>query len=79
MGLQAEIGLLKKELDKIKDEHLINAIKELIKFSYQKREEDILAPFTHHQLISRAKQSEKNIRQRKFKSVNEARKEVKSW
>lgn len=79
MSLQTEIGLLKKELDRINDEHLINAIKEIIKFSNQKQEEEILKPFTKKQIISRATESEKNISQKKYKTLNAVRREVKNW
>ena len=79
MSLQSEIGLLKKELDRINDEHLINAIKEIIKFSNQKQEEEILKPFTKKQVISRALVSEKNITQKKYKTLNAVRKDVKNW
>ena len=79
MSLQVEIGLLKKQLDKINDRHLLNAIREMIKFANQKQEENVLLPFTQQQLISRAKQSEKNIEQGQFESISSVRKKIKSW
>lgn len=79
MSLQVEIGLLKKQLDKINDLHLLNAIKEMIKFANQKQEENVLLPFTQQQLISRAKQSEKNIEQGQFESISSVRKKIKNW
>jgi len=77
MTLQAEIGILKKELEKINDRHLLNAIRELIKFSQHKREEEILVPFTREQIIARAKISEKNILEGKVKSTAEIKKNSK--
>ncbi|MCY7360698.1 MAG: hypothetical protein LH629_01310 [Ignavibacteria bacterium] len=66
-------------MDKINDKHLINAIKELIKFAYQKKEEHLLTAFTEEQIMKRTQQSEKNIKQRKFKSVAAMRNEIKNW
>lgn len=78
MKLQTEIGLLKKEIEKINDEHLLNAIKELIKFARQKNEDELLKPFTQKEVISRAQQSEKDISQKKYTPVSKLRRKLKS-
>ena len=79
MNLRTEKNLLKKELDKIEDEHLIKAIKELLKYASVRAEDRVLKPFTSKQLVKRAKISEKNIKEGNFKSIESIRKEVGNW
>lgn len=78
MKLQTEIGLLKKEVEKINDEHLLNAIKELIKFACQKNEDELLKPFAQEEIILRAQESEKDISHKKYAPASKLRRKLKS-
>ncbi|MDZ7608826.1 MAG: hypothetical protein U5K79_25325 [Cyclobacteriaceae bacterium] len=61
MKLQSEIELIKKELDKVDDVHLIDAIKNLLAYGKAKRYESSLAPMSKDEFYSRNTLSRKAI------------------
>ena len=79
MNIVAEKNIIKQELDKVQDEHLIKAIREMLRYAHAAQEEAILKPFTKSQLIKRAKQSEKDIKEGKVTTLAKLKKEIKSW
>ena len=79
MNIIAEKNIIKQELDKVQDEHLIKAIREMLLYSHAAKEEAILKPFTKTQLIKRAKQSEKDIKEGRVTTLAKLKKEIKNW
>ena len=79
MDLQAEINLIKSELDSIQDVNLIQKLKDLIRNSKVKRYEASLKPMTQEELIERALKSEADIKADRLTSIEDLEKESENW
>ncbi len=74
MKLQSEIELIKKELDKVDDVHLIDAIKNLLAYGKAKRYESRLLPMSKDEFYSRNTLSRKAIESGSLIGQSEIRK-----
>ena len=74
MKLQSEIELIKMELDKVEDVHLIEAIKNLLAFGKAKRYESSLSPMSKEEFYKRNTLSKKAIEGGDLIDQSEARK-----
>ena len=45
MNIVAEKNIIKQELDKVQDEHLIKAIREMLRYAHSAKTESVLKPF----------------------------------
>ncbi len=79
MNLQLEIKTIKKELDEIQDESLIQTIKSLLKFARKKNYESTLKPLSVKAYIKRAEASEKDIKAGRVKEIEMLEKESDNW
>jgi hypothetical protein len=79
MNLQLEINILKKELEEIEDESLIQTLKSILKFARKKSYESKLKPMNVKEYLTRAKASEKNIKAGKFKDIETIENESDRW
>jgi len=79
MNIVAEKKLIKQELDKIQDEHLIKAIREMIRYAHSAKTESVLKPFTKAQITERALKSEADIKAGRVTSLSKLKKEIKNW
>jgi hypothetical protein len=73
MKLQSEIELIKKELDKVDDVHLIDAIKNILAYGKAKRYESGLSPMTKEEFYSRNELSRKAIERGELIDQSKAR------
>jgi len=73
MKLKSEIELIKMELDKVEDVHLIEAIKSLLAYSKTKRFESNLLPMSKNEFYSRNEISRKAIENDDLIDQSEAR------
>jgi hypothetical protein len=83
MDIKAEIKSLKKELDKIEDKHLIQAIKNLLTYA-QKRDEIVGyeadgTPITKEQLGKEVEESNKEIEKGNYYTQEQTEKEAQQW
>ncbi len=74
MKLKSEIELIKMELDKVEDIHLIEAIKNLLAYGKAKRYDDSLSPMSKDEFYSRNELSRKAIENGDLINQSEARK-----
>jgi DNA-binding transcriptional regulator YhcF (GntR family) len=79
MNIQIEINTIKKELEEIQDESLIQTIKSLLKFARKKNYESTLKPMTIKQYKARAEASEKDIKTGHIKDIETLEKESRNW
>jgi hypothetical protein len=79
MNIVAEKNIIKKELDKVQDEHLIKAIREMLRYAHSLKTESVLKPFTKAQMIERAMKSEADIEAGRVTSLSKLKKEIKNW
>ena len=79
MNLQAEINTIKRELEEIQDESLIQTIKSILKFARKKNYESKLKPMTLKKYKSRAEASEKDIKAGRIKDIEIIEKESENW
>ena len=79
MDIQIEIDTIKKELEEIQDESLIQAIKSLLKFARKKTFESGLKPLSIKQYKARAEASEKDIKTGRVKDIDILTKEARNW
>ena len=79
MNIQIEINSIKKELEEIQDESLIQTIKSLLKFARKKRYESKLKPMTLKTYKARAVASEKDIKSGRVKDIDTLEKESENW
>ena len=79
MDIQIEIDIIKKELEEIQDESLIQAIKSLLKFARKKNFESGLKPLSIKQYKARAEASEKDIKTGRVKDMDILTKEARNW
>ena len=79
MKLQAEINTIKRELEEIQDESLIQTIKSLLKFARKKSYESQLKPMTLKEYKRRAQSSEKDIKAGRIKDIEIIEKESENW
>ena len=79
MNIVAEKNIIKQELDKVQDEHLIKAIREMLRYAHSAKTESVLKPFTEDQIIERAMKSEADIKAGRVTSLSKLKKEVKNW
>jgi hypothetical protein len=73
MKLQSEIELIKKELDKVDDVHLIDAIKNILAYGKAKRYESGLSPMNKEEFYSRNELSRKAIERGELIDQSQAR------
>jgi hypothetical protein len=73
MRLRTEIEHIKSELDKVKDVHLIEAIKNLLAYGKVKRYETKLEPMSKADFYSRNELSRKSIETNDLVSQSEAK------
>ncbi len=79
MNLQLEINIIKKELEEMQDESLVQTIKSLLKFAHKKTYESTLKPMTTAQYRARATASEKDIKAGRVKDIEALGKESDAW
>ena len=79
MNLQLEIKQLKKELDKIEDESLIQAIKSLLSFAKKRDYELHLKPMTIEEYKARIESSENDIKEGRVINIEDLKKESENW
>ncbi len=79
MDIQIEINLIKKELEEIQDESLIQTIKSLLKFARKKSYESGLNPMAVKEYQARAEASENDIQAGRVKDIETLEKESDSW
>ena len=79
MDLQSDINWLKSELDSVRDPHLIEAFKQLLKYrnsvklNISTEEEDLSS------LKTRAEDSLESIERGRVRNINEFKKDVEAW
>jgi hypothetical protein len=73
INLQAEKEYIKKELDKVDDIHLVEAIKNMLAFGKVKKYEQSLHPMSKEMLYKRNEVSCKAIEENSLISQSEAR------
>jgi DNA-binding transcriptional regulator YhcF (GntR family) len=79
MNLQIEINTIKKELEEIQDESLIQTIKSLLKFARKKSYESRLKPMSVKEYRARAEASEKDIKAGRVQDIEALEKESDNW
>ena len=79
MNIQIEINTIKKELEEIQDESLIQTIKSILKFARKKNYESRLKPMTTKEYRARAVASEKDIKAGRVKDIGTIEKESDNW
>ena len=79
MNIQIEINSIKKELEEIQDESLIQTIKSLLKFARKKSYESKLKPLSIKEYKARAEASEKDIKAGRVKDIETLKKESDKW
>lgn len=79
MNIQIEINTIKKELEEIQDESLIQTIKSILKFARKKSYESRLKPMTTIEYRARAVDSEKDIKAGRIKDIATIEKESDNW
>lgn len=79
MNISLEINLIKQELEDIADENLIATIKSILKFARNKNHQTELPKFTIEEYISRAQQSELDIKTGSVKDFQTLEKESDNW
>ena len=79
MNLQAEINLLKSELDSIQDIKLLQRLKELIYTSKINKYEANLKPMSVEELIERTEKSEADFAAGRYKTIEDLEKESENW
>lgn len=79
MNIQLEINTIKKELEEIQDESLIQTIKSILKFARKKSYESRLKSMTKKEYIARAVASEKDIKAGRIKDIETIEKESDNW
>lgn len=75
MNILLEKQELKQLIDSIQDESLISFLKKVVGQLRESRH----IPMTKEQLIARAMESEKDIKEKKFTSLEELENEMKNW
>ncbi|MEQ9229991.1 MAG: hypothetical protein RIF46_04865 [Cyclobacteriaceae bacterium] len=73
MDIQAEKELIKSELDKVDDIHLVEAIKNILAFGMAKRFEQNLKPMSEEAFYKRNEESQKAIKENKLVSQSDAK------
>lgn len=73
MDIHAEKELIKSELDKVEDIHLVEAIKNMLAFGMAKRYEESLNPMSEEVFYKRNEDSQKAIKDNQLISQTEAR------
>jgi hypothetical protein len=79
MNLQAEINLIKSELDYVQDVSLVHKFKEMLNSARIKRHEASLKPMTHQELIERTEKSEADFAAGRYKTIEELEVESENW
>ena len=79
MDIQIEIDTIKRELEEIQDESLIQTIKSLLKFARKKTYESRLKPMTIKEYRGRAEASEKDIKAGRVKDIETLEEESDNW
>ncbi len=79
MNIQIEINTIKKELEEIQDESLIQTIKSILKFARKKNYESRLKPMTTKEYRASAVASEKDIKAGRVKDIETIEKESDNW
>ena len=79
MNIVAEKNIIKQELDKVHDEHLIKAIREMLRYAHSAKTESVLKPFTKTEVIERALKSEEDIKAGRVTSLSKLKKQIKNW
>jgi hypothetical protein len=84
MDIQAEIESIKKELDKVEDKHLLQAIKNLLTYAnkrdeivgYDVRDGTLL---TQEKLVERVREAEKEVEKGNYITHEELKEKMKKW
>jgi hypothetical protein len=71
MDIAVEIKNIQKELEFVKDEHLINSIKSILAYAKKQKKEMHFAPFSMDEYQKRAELSEKDITSGRFLNVDD--------
>ncbi len=71
MNLTFEIKQLQKDLELVQDENLINSIKSILAFAKEQRNNVVFQPFSFQEYVSRAVQSEQDIKFGRFINVDD--------
>lgn len=73
MDIQEEKELIKLELDKVEDIHLVKAIKNILAFGMAKKYEETLKPMSEEAFYKRNQESQQSIKENQLVSQAEAR------
>jgi len=73
MDLQTEKDLIKSEIDKVEDAHLVKAIKNMLAFGMSKKHEKGLYPMSKSAFYARNQESRKAIEENQLISQAEAK------
>jgi len=73
MGIRSEIEYIKTELDKVEDEYLVEAIKNMLTYGKSKRYEKGIHPMSAESFYERYELSRKSIEEGNLISQEEAR------
>ncbi len=79
MNIIAERETIKKELEIIEDENLLNAIRELLEFAKKKSVREQFVPMSLEEFRRRAEESERAIREGRVASVEDVERESSTW
>ena len=79
MDVIAERETLKKELDSIEDENLLNAIHELLAYAKKKTVRERLVPMSIEEFRRRAEESEHAVSEGRIESVEDVERESAAW
>lgn len=79
MNLQAEINLIKAELDSIQDVNIIKKLKEILNTAKIKKYEAGLTPMSEQELIDRTLKSEEQIKAGNYTTIEDLEKESDNW
>jgi len=75
MNLVLEKQRIKQEIDELTDESILISIKKVLGLARQKHH----SPLSKEEIVARAIESEKAIKENKFISLDELEEEMKNW
>ena len=79
MNITKEIDRIKKELEELNDEALVEAIKKLLKFAKTKPPGKLYNPITEEDYIKRAMVAEEDIKYNRLTDIDDLEKESENW
>ncbi|MBI3189757.1 MAG: hypothetical protein HYZ33_03820 [Ignavibacteriales bacterium] len=79
MNIIAERETIKKEIESVEDENLLNAIRELLVYAKKKSVREQFVPMSLEEFRRRAEESERAIREGNVISIEEVERESATW